>query len=73
MTNYRPSGHNLYWVYAYWADGENFDTTKRLREAEKILREFVEEGADEVHILYGNEEGAFTHLDAAESAYRKKP
>jgi hypothetical protein len=65
----KPSGHSLYWVYAYWKDGYNFDTFTNLVEARKALRQFMIEDAKEAFIFYGDESGAFTNLDTVESCY----
>ena len=69
MKRRKPKGHTLYWVY-FWDDREtryNFDTTPRLDEAWKILREEIAHGGwHHAYIFYGNEDGAFFGLDAAD-------
>jgi len=70
----KPEGHTLYWVYAYWPDGDyNFDTSKRLAEALKAFTMFRKDGAKETFIFHGNEDGAFTHLDTVKSFYGTNP
>ena len=63
----KPKNHTLYWVYA-WDEKEteyNFDTTSRLAEAKSIAREMIRDGWDHGYILFGDQGGAFTELDAA--------
>jgi hypothetical protein len=72
VSTKRFPGHTLYWVYAYWPGDYNFDTTTQLKEAKKILREFVAEMPTEVFIFYGNEDGAFTHVDPVVSWRKDK-
>lgn len=59
-----PPGHTLFWVYAHWADGYQFDTSKTITGARAALKAFAADGAREVSILWGNDERAFTEIDA---------
>ena len=65
-----PSGHTLYWIYIYYADGRyNFGTAKTVSDAKQIAKDFAEERVpyESIYIFYGNQEGAFTDHDAYSS------
>jgi hypothetical protein len=65
-----PSGHTLYWIYIYYADGAyNFSTAKTVSEAKQTAKDFAGEGVpySSIYIFYGNQDGAFTDHDAYSS------
>lgn len=65
----RPSGHTLYWVYA-WDEREgsyDFETTTSFSIAEKIARKMGTEGWHHGYIWWGDADGAFTQYDPAKN------
>jgi len=68
----KPKDHTLYWVYGYVDNtGEyNFETTTNFAHSKKLARELViKDGFDYAYIFYGDENGAFTDIDPAETYY----
>lgn len=60
-----PDGHTMYWVYA-WDGPEreyNFDTATNRDDAKRISRDMIEDGWHHGYIWFGDDKGAFTHLD----------
>lgn len=68
----KPKEHQLYWIYA-WDVNEteyDFDTTTQLVLARRVARMMIKEGWDHAYIWFGDEDGAFTWIDPADSVGR---